>query len=51
MVRKNLDGSDKVHGQQYEEIIEAQRRMKHGKIGSIQGSKTKDKAEVNELGH
>ena len=49
MVRKNLDGSDKAHGQQFEEIEEAQRRMGHGKIGSIHGSKTKDKAELAEL--
>lgn len=49
MVRKNKDGSPKDHGQQYDEIVEAQRRLGHERIQNTQGSKDRDKQELASL--
>lgn len=50
MARKNPDGSLKEPGQQFEEIEAAQRQQGHDSIGSIQGSKNRDKEELKHLG-
>jgi len=50
-MRKNKDGSLKLPGQQFDEIERAQRKLRRGRIRSIKGSKSRDKKELEELGH
>lgn len=52
MVRKNPDGSEKDPGQQYEEVVEAQkkkRQRRKGIIDSTKGSKIRDKEELRQF--